>query len=103
MNSRRLIEGTLQVKDDNLPQTEAHIDEALRLSPRHLFAYHCLLMIGFAKLQLSADAEAVDWLRRSIEANRNYPLTHFVPAAALALIGSLDEAKGAAKARLAER
>jgi TolB-like protein/Flp pilus assembly protein TadD len=82
-------------------ETEAHINEALRLCPRHLFTYYMLLIVGTAKLQLSANAEAVDWLRRSIEANRTYPLTHFVLAAALALLGALDEARAAAKAALA--
>ena len=57
--------------------------------------------LGFAKLQLGADAEAVAWLRRSIEANRNYPLAHFWLAAALALLGALDEARAAAQAGLA--
>jgi TolB-like protein len=82
-------------------ETEAHINEAVRLCPRHLFTYYMLLIVGTAKLQLSANDEAVDWLRRSIEANRTYPLTHFVLAAALALLGSLDEARAAAKAGLA--
>ena len=35
-------------------------------------------MVGLAKLQLNADAEAVAWLRRSIEANRNYPSSAFL-------------------------
>jgi tetratricopeptide (TPR) repeat protein len=52
-------------------------------------------------LQLTADAEAVSWFLRSIEANRNYPITHFLLAAALALLGSLKEATAAAKAGLA--
>ena len=82
-------------------ETEAHVNEALRLCPRSLFAYYMMFIAGAAKLQLSADAEAVDWLRRSIEANRNYPITHFLLAAALALLGSLDEARAAAKAGLA--
>jgi TolB-like protein/class 3 adenylate cyclase/Flp pilus assembly protein TadD len=82
-------------------ETEAHINEALRLFPRHVVAHYWLLIAGTAKLQLSADAEAVDWLRRSIETNCNYPLTHFVLAAALALLGSLDEARAVAKAGLA--
>jgi tetratricopeptide (TPR) repeat protein len=82
-------------------ETEGHINEALRLSPRHLVAHYWLLIAGAAKLQLSADAEAVDWLRRSIETNRSYPLTHFVLAAALALLGSMDDARAAAKAGLA--
>ena len=60
-----------------------------------------LLSLGLAKLQLTADAEAVSWFLRSIEANRNHPLAHFWLAAALALLGSLNEARAAAKAGLA--
>jgi len=56
---------------------------------------------GFAKLQISADAEAAAWCARGIEANRNYPLLHFGYAAALALLGRLDEAQVAAKTGLA--
>jgi tetratricopeptide (TPR) repeat protein len=58
------------------------------------------MWVGFAKLQLGADAEAITWLRRSIEANRNSP-AHFYLAAALALVGELDEARAAAQAALA--
>ncbi len=81
--------------------TEAHILEALRLSPRDVYAYRWMLYVGIAKAQLGADAEAVAWLRRSIEANRNYPLAHFHLAEALALLGRLDEAGAAAEAGLA--
>ena len=59
------------------------------------------MFVGIAKMQLDADAEAVVWLRRSIEANRNFPVAHFWLAAALALLGSLDEARAAAQAGLA--
>ena len=52
-------------------------------------------------VQLNADAEAVSWLRRSVEINRNYPLAHFGLAIALALLGRLDEARAAAQAGLA--
>jgi TolB-like protein/class 3 adenylate cyclase/Tfp pilus assembly protein PilF len=82
-------------------ETEAHVNEAFRLSPRDMLAYQWLIFLGLAKLQLTADAEAVIWFRRSIEANRNYPMAHFFLAAALALLGSLDQAKAAAKAGLA--
>lgn len=82
-------------------ETEAHVNEALRLSPRDISAFRWLQMVGFAKVQLNADAEAVTWFRRSLEANRNYPITHFGFAAVLALLGSLDEARAAAKAGLA--
>jgi TolB-like protein len=93
--------GTAKLLMGRGEETEAHINEALRLAPRHLFTWYTLLAAGTAKLQLSADAEAVDWLRRSIEANRTYPLTHFVLAAALAFVGLLEEARAAAKGGLA--
>jgi hypothetical protein len=57
--------------------------------------------VGLAKLQLGLDTEAVVWLRRSIDANRNYSVAHFLLAAALGLLGALDEARTAAKAGLA--
>jgi tetratricopeptide (TPR) repeat protein len=81
-------------------ETEAHVNEALRLSPRDIFAFRWLTFAGAAKLHLGADTDAVAWLRRSIEANRSYPLTHFVLAAALALLGELDQARAAAQAGL---
>ncbi len=82
-------------------ETEAHLNEAFRLSPRDIFAHRWLGMVGLSKLHISADTEALGWLRRSIEANRNYTLAHFWLAAALALLGSLDEASASARAGLA--
>jgi tetratricopeptide (TPR) repeat protein len=68
-------------------ETEGHVREAFRLSPRDIFSSNWMRIVGWSKLQLGADAEAVGWLRRSIEANRNNPLTHFYLAGALALLG----------------
>jgi TolB-like protein/Flp pilus assembly protein TadD len=82
-------------------ETEFHINEALRLSPRDIYAFRWLLYVGYAKVQLDADAEAVTWFRRNVEANRNLPSAHFGLAAALALLGSLDQAKAAATAGVA--
>jgi TolB-like protein len=82
-------------------ETEGHILEALRLSPLDITAYSWKFYVGVAKIQLGADAEAVGWLRRSIEANRNFSLAHFALAAALGLLGALDEARTAARAGLA--
>jgi TolB-like protein/Tfp pilus assembly protein PilF len=81
--------------------TEFHVNEALRLSPRDISAFRWMNTAGFAKLQIAADAEAAAWCARGIEANRNYPLLHFGYAAALALLGRLDEAQVAAKTGLA--
>jgi len=82
-------------------ETEAHIREAFRLSPRDTAAFRWMYYVGIAKQVLGDDAEAVAWLRRSLEANRNYPIAHFMLAASLALLGSLEEARAAVRAGLA--
>jgi tetratricopeptide (TPR) repeat protein len=92
--------GTAKVYIGREEEIETHMNEAFRLSPRDIFDFNWLLVIGIAKLQLTADAEAVNWLHRSIEANRNYPITHFMLAAALALLGLQEEAQAAVKAGL---
>jgi len=81
-------------------ETEAHMNEAFRLSPRDIYAYVAMHYAGLAKLQIGADAEAAVWLRRSIEINRNSN-SHFALAAALAQIGRLDDAGAAVRAGLA--
>ncbi|WP_414644576.1 adenylate/guanylate cyclase domain-containing protein [Bradyrhizobium sp.] len=82
-------------------ETEGHILEAFRLSPRDIYAHRWMQFMGVSKMQLGADAEAAVWLRRSVEGNRNSPLSHFLLAAALSLQGSLEEARLAAAAGLA--
>jgi TolB-like protein/class 3 adenylate cyclase len=82
-------------------ETEAHILEAFRLSPRDTGAFRWMHYAGIAKQVLGDDAEAVAWLRRCLEANRNYPIAHFNLAASLALLGSLEEARAAVRAGLA--
>jgi TolB-like protein/class 3 adenylate cyclase len=86
--------GNAKMFNGRAGETEAHVSEALRLSPRDSFASVWLLMAGGAKLTLGADEEAVAWLRRSIELNRNWSFVHFFLAAALANLGKLDEARG---------
>ncbi len=82
-------------------ETEAHIGEALRLSPRDTLAYIWMMLAGIAKVRLGSCEQAVAWCRRAIEANRNHPLTYFTLAAALAQLGRPDEARSAVKAGLA--
>jgi TolB-like protein len=79
-------------------EAEGHIKDALRLSPRDVNVHLWMMYVGIAKLWQGADAEAVAWLRRSVEANRNYPLAQFYLAAALAHLGELGEASAAARA-----
>jgi tetratricopeptide (TPR) repeat protein len=82
-------------------ETETHIQEAFRLSPRDQNANRWAVFAGAAKLYLGREDEAVAWLARSIEFNRNSPLAHFLLAAVLARRGKLGEAESIAKAGLA--
>ena len=82
-------------------ETEFHVGEALRLSPRDKAAYIWMGVAGAAKSCLGDWAQTVVRFRRAIEANRNYPDAYFLLAAATAWLGRLDEAHSAVKAGLA--
>ena len=81
-------------------ETEAHILEALRISPRDSNAWAWMLYVGMAKFRLSRDAEALAWLNRSIEFNPNSPASRFCLAATLAHLDRVEEAREAARACL---
>jgi TolB-like protein/class 3 adenylate cyclase/tetratricopeptide (TPR) repeat protein len=82
-------------------ETEAHVLEALRLSPRDPWTYVWLLTAGFAACLLGRDEEAASWFRRSIEANRNFALCRFLHATVLANAGRMEEARSELAAGLA--
>jgi TolB-like protein/Flp pilus assembly protein TadD len=82
-------------------ETEAHVNEALRLSPRDHFAHRWFLWIALAKVHLNLDDEAIIWLRRSLDANRNHSIAHFQLAAVLARHGELEQARAALQEGLA--
>jgi len=82
-------------------ETEVHIGEALRLSPRDTVAASWMGVAGAAKRHLGLWDEAVPWFQRSIEANRNFPQHHFEFAAVLSQLGRRDEARSAIKSGLA--
>ena len=82
-------------------EVEGHIQEALRLSPCDTRAFLWYMFVGLGKLSIHADPEAIEWFRRSLEANRNHALSHFHFATALALAGDLKEARSIAEAGLA--
>jgi TolB-like protein/class 3 adenylate cyclase len=58
-------------------ETETHIDEALRLSPRDTLAYRWMTNISLAKDHLGSYEQAIVWCRRAIEANRGFPYPNF--------------------------
>jgi TolB-like protein/class 3 adenylate cyclase len=82
-------------------ETEAHVGEALRLSPRDTDGHAWKTFAGVAKLVLGSYEQAATWFRRAIEANRNYPIAYFLSGAGLAQLGRLDDAHSAVKAGLA--
>jgi TolB-like protein/Flp pilus assembly protein TadD len=90
--------GQAKITMGRAEEAEAHVSEAFRLSPNDAVGFMWTHMRGLAKLHLGADEEAVAFFRRSVDASRNYPLNHFYMAAALALLGRLDEARAEVKA-----
>ena len=57
-------------------ESEAFVQEALRLSPRDPWVYTWGVIAGLAEIACGRSDNATSWLRRSIESNRNYPLCH---------------------------
>ncbi len=84
-------------------EAEAHVLEALRLSPRDSNAYIWAMLAGLAKLCIGEDEAAAAWLRRSIDTNPNLLPAHQFLAAALGRLGRLAEARAAVQATLALR
>ena len=93
--------GLAKIYEGRAEETERDENEALRLSPRDNRAWLWVHFSGGAKLFLGADEDAVTLFRGAIELNRNFPLTHFFLAAALAHLGRLDEALAETQAALA--
>ena len=87
------IIGLAKIVIGRFEETEAHIQEAMRLSPRDRNLYSWLVIAGIAKLYLGSDDKAVKCFRRSIEINRNHPGAQYYLAGALALLGRLEEAR----------
>jgi TolB-like protein/class 3 adenylate cyclase/Flp pilus assembly protein TadD len=90
--SRGLI-GLAKIFDGRAEETEQDEQEALRLSPRDKNAWAWMHFSGSAKLYLGADEEAVVWFRRAIGLRRDFPLSHFWLAAALANLDRMEEAR----------
>jgi hypothetical protein len=60
-----------------------------------------MALAGAAKLCLGAYQDAATWLNQSVTAYPNYPLAHFVLAAALGHLGRVEEARAEAEVGLA--
>jgi tetratricopeptide (TPR) repeat protein len=81
-------------------ETEAHVLEALRISPRDSNAWVWILYVGLAKFYQGRDEEALERFTRSKELNADSPVTRFCLAATLAHLDRLEDAREAARACL---
>jgi TolB-like protein/class 3 adenylate cyclase len=82
-------------------ETEAHVLEALRISPHDVFAFWWMNWVGQSKLQLEDYPAAANWFRKAIEDNRNYAWPHLGLASALVRLGAPEEAEAAMREALA--
>lgn len=82
-------------------ETEAHVNDAVRLSPRDAFLPWWMDWVGFAKIALDDCEATASCFRRSIEVNRNHSYGHLGLAVALVQLSRLDEAKAALQQGLA--
>jgi TolB-like protein/class 3 adenylate cyclase/Flp pilus assembly protein TadD len=81
-------------------EVEAHIMEAIRISPRDPKAAGWGIIVGISFITIGRNAEASRWLNRALEINAASPVAHFWQAAALANLGRIEEAKHAARVGL---
>jgi TolB-like protein len=95
------LKGFAKIYLGRAEEAEAHVREAMRLSPRDRSFPFWLGYIGIARAYLGEDEAAVEWLRKSIDANRNTPWNYFLLAACLARLGRLDDARAEVKAGFA--
>jgi hypothetical protein len=79
--------GEIRVDRQRAEATEAHVLEALRLSPRDESSYMWLQHVSQAKTYLGEFVQALPCLRKSIDANRNWPWGVFILVACLANLG----------------
>jgi len=73
-------------------ETRAHVERAMRLSPRDPFLFQWHFFIGLADVYLGRVVHGIESLRKTVEINPNWGHSHFVLVGALALAGLLEEA-----------
>jgi len=81
-------------------ETEGHVLEALRISPRDTAAPSWMTAVALAEVSGGRDEKAVSWASRAIEHAPNNALAQLLLAAALARLDRIEEAREAARAGL---
>jgi tetratricopeptide (TPR) repeat protein len=93
--------GAIKALAGRAEESEADVRKALQISPEDPWTFVWMTWAGMAANLIARYDHAVEWLRRSLEANRNYPNTHFLLAAGLGNLGRLEEARASVAAGLA--
>ena len=65
-------------------ETESHVAQTMRLSPRDPLQFHWYYLIGVADFYLGRSFRALSRWHKSVELNAKWALSHFVLAAVLA-------------------
>jgi TolB-like protein/class 3 adenylate cyclase/Tfp pilus assembly protein PilF len=99
--SAHALIGLAKLVNGHPEETEAHELEALRVSPHDTDANIWTAYIALAKLFLKDDEAALANYRLAFEINQNYPIGHFLQAAAFAELGRIDEARATVQGGLA--
>ena len=81
-------------------ETEGHVLEALRISPRDVAAPRWMTAVALAEVSAGRDEKAVHWATRAIELAPSSSLANLLLAAALARLDRIEEAREAARAGL---
>ena len=74
-------------------ETAAHVEKAIAISPTDFELYKWCYWAGLASLQIGDHAAALDWARRSYQANRAFDNTVRLMAIAYAYAGEESEAR----------
>jgi tetratricopeptide (TPR) repeat protein len=89
MASAHAFIGLAKFFDGRGEETEAHVQEALRLSPRDTDAYIWMTIAGYGKLGPGVYDEAAAQFRHAIDINRNFHFAHFFSQRVLPTSGGL--------------
>lgn len=99
--SAHALIGLAKLVNGHPEETEAHEPEALRVSPHDTDANIWMAYIALGNLFLGDDEAALAAYRRAFEINQNYPIGHFLQAAAFAELDRIDKARAAVRVGLA--
>jgi TolB-like protein len=84
--------GVMKLLLGRASETRAHVEEAMRLSPRDPLLFQWHFFNGLADVYLGRVVHGIESLRKTVEINPNWGHSHFVLAGALGLAGLLTEA-----------